>query len=170
MKSSCTVCGKHIEYEAVAAGAEIACPHCGKMTRLPAYSAAPPPLPQPMMAVPPPPASKSTGISVLLAVVIAVAVIVPIVGLLAAIAIPNFIRARHASMSNACVSNLRMIQGAKETWALENKKLTTDQPNDSDLFGETSYMRAKPVCPAGGIYTIGTVGQKAACTVPGHQL
>ena len=49
-------------------------------------------------------------------------IVVAIIGLLVAIAIPNFVRARTTSQQNACINNLRQIDGAAQTWALENKK------------------------------------------------
>src|SRR5262252_7846765 len=49
-------------------------------------------------------------------------IVVAIIGLLAAIAIPNFVKARQNSQTNACVNNLRQIDGAKQQWALENGK------------------------------------------------
>ena len=60
-------------------------------------------------------------------------IVVAIIGLLAAIAIPNFIKAREASQKNACIANLKQIDGAKNTWALEQKKVNADVPVDSDL-------------------------------------
>src|ERR1043165_482113 len=84
-------------------------------------------------------------------------IVVAIIGLLAAIAIPNFIKARQSSQTNACINNLRQIEGAKATWALENKKIGTDTPQDSDLFGTALYIRQKPGCPANGTYTLGNV-------------
>jgi prepilin-type N-terminal cleavage/methylation domain-containing protein len=49
-------------------------------------------------------------------------IVVAIIGLLAAIAIPNFVKARQNSQTNACINNLRQIDGAKQQWALENGK------------------------------------------------
>jgi prepilin-type N-terminal cleavage/methylation domain-containing protein len=95
-------------------------------------------------------------------------IVVAIIGLLAAIAIPNFIKARMASQKAACVANLRTIDGAKATWALEQKKNNSDVPTDADLFGPTSYIREKPSCPAGGTYSLNQVDQKPTCTVPDH--
>ncbi|MGZ5545111.1 MAG: type II secretion system protein, partial [Limisphaerales bacterium] len=60
-------------------------------------------------------------------------IVVAIIGLLAAIAIPNFVRARQTSQTNACINNLRLIDGAKQQWALEQKKTSTDIPVDTDL-------------------------------------
>jgi prepilin-type N-terminal cleavage/methylation domain-containing protein len=95
-------------------------------------------------------------------------IVVAIIGLLAAIAIPNFIKARQASQKAACVANLRTMDGAKATWALEQKKNNGDVPTDADLFGPTSYIREKPGCPAGGTYSLNQVDQKPTCTVPDH--
>jgi len=97
-------------------------------------------------------------------------IVVAIIGLLAAIAIPNFIKAREASQKNACIANLKQIDGAKNTWALEMKKVNGDTPNDSELFGTTLYIREKPSCPANGSYTLGVVSDKPVCTVGGHTI
>jgi hypothetical protein len=70
----------------------------------------------------------------------------------------------------ACVMNLRSIDGAKCTWALELKKQTNALPADSDLFGPALYLREKPQCPAGGIYSLRRIDQKPRCTIPGHTL
>jgi prepilin-type N-terminal cleavage/methylation domain-containing protein len=95
-------------------------------------------------------------------------IVVAIIGLLAAIAIPNFVKARQASQKSACVANLKQIEGAKATWALENKKVGTDTPTDGDLFGSTLYIREKPACPASGTYTINNVDTRPACSVAEH--
>src|SRR5437762_12705556 len=79
-------------------------------------------------------------------------IVVAIIGLLAAIALPNFVKARTVIQKNACIANLKQMDGAKASWALEQKKTTTDTPQDSDLFGSTLYIRDKPECPGGGTY------------------
>src|SRR5438874_6096847 len=81
-------------------------------------------------------------------------IVVAIIALLAAIAIPNFVKARQSSQRSACIANMKQIDGAKATWALEAKKVNSDSPFDSELFGSTLYIRAKPGCPANGTYTI----------------
>ena len=53
-------------------------------------------------------------------------IVVAIIGLLAAIAIPSFARARTTSRQNACINNLRQIDGGKDQWAIENNKVDTD--------------------------------------------
>jgi len=92
---------------------------------------------------------------------------VAMVGMLSAIAIPNFVKARATSQENACINNLRQIDGAKNEWALENNKKATDVPTKADLL---PYLRSWPVCPQGGTYTIGAVGDKPTCSIPGHEL
>ena len=99
-------------------------------------------------------------------------IVVAIIGLLAAIAIPNFVKARTASQKNACIANLKQMDGAKATWALEQKKTNTDSPDDTDLFGATQYIRDKPACPGGGTYTLDVVGTPPTCSLVanGHVL
>jgi prepilin-type N-terminal cleavage/methylation domain-containing protein len=84
-------------------------------------------------------------------------IVVAIIGLLAVIAIPNFIKARQTAQQNACYNNMRIIDGAINQWAIEAKK------NDGDAIDETTvvtYIRggSMPSCPAGGTYTVATVG------------
>jgi prepilin-type N-terminal cleavage/methylation domain-containing protein len=92
-------------------------------------------------------------------------IVVAIIGLLAAIAIPNFVKARTASQKNACMANLKQMDGAKASWALEQKKNNTDTPEDTDLFGSTLYIRDKPACPGGGTYQLKAVDAKVLCTL-----
>ena len=96
-------------------------------------------------------------------------IVVAIIGLLAAIAIPNFVKARTASQRNACMANLKQMDGAKASWALEQKKSNTDTPADADLFGATCYIRDKPVCPASGAYTLGQVDARVLCSLSTSQ-
>ena len=97
-------------------------------------------------------------------------IVLAIIGLLAAIAIPNFVKARTASQKNACIANLKQIDGAKATWALENKKVNTDTPAATELYGSSNYIRDTPGCPGGGTYTMNDVQTKPTCTVSGHTL
>ena len=84
-------------------------------------------------------------------------IVVAIIGLLAAIAIPNFVKARNSAQTNACINNLVKINGAKEQWALENKKGTNDPVRLSDL---TAYFKDNhvPASVAGETYSVTTVG------------
>jgi prepilin-type N-terminal cleavage/methylation domain-containing protein len=99
-------------------------------------------------------------------------IVVAIIGLLAAIAIPNFVKARTASQKNACIANLKQVDGAKATWALESKKVNSDVPVASDLFGPSAYIRDEPACPGGGTYSLLSVSARPTCTLStvGHTL
>lgn len=101
-------------------------------------------------------------------------IVVAIIGLLAAIAIPNFVRARTTSQKNACINNLRQLDGAKQQWALENKQQSTATPGSTSLM---PYMGrgttgSYPTCPAQGSYTIGNVATAPTCSLSanGHVL
>jgi prepilin-type N-terminal cleavage/methylation domain-containing protein len=94
-------------------------------------------------------------------------IVVAIIGLLAAIAIPNFVKARTSSQRSACIANMKQIFGAKATWALENKKNNGDTPPDDQLFGPDKYIAKKPECPAGGIYLIQQVDMDVECDKKG---
>ena len=85
-------------------------------------------------------------------------IVVAIIGLLAAIAIPNFVKARTTAQKNACINNLRQIDGAKQTWALENKAGQTTVPviaNIQPYLGRGTAGTA-PVCPADPANSFGT--------------
>ena len=88
-------------------------------------------------------------------------IVVAIIGLLAAIAIPNFVRARNTAQKNSCINNLRQIEGAKQRWALEEKKSDTDTPPDSvvGLYIKNGF----PTCPSGGTYKTGMVNEDPKC-------
>jgi prepilin-type N-terminal cleavage/methylation domain-containing protein len=93
-------------------------------------------------------------------------IVVAIIGMLAAIAIPSLMKSRNTSREKACINNLRQIDGAKERWAMENNLETGDPSVDADV---DAYMsRGRPVCPAGGTYTYQNVGTTPTCTVAGH--
>ena len=77
-------------------------------------------------------------------------IVVAIIGLLAAIAIPNFVKSRTTSQMNACINNLRLIDSSKQQWALEQRKTATDQPLGTDLQPYLGRGAAGelPSCPA----------------------
>ena len=91
-------------------------------------------------------------------------IVVAIIGLLAAIAIPNFVKARATAQKNACINNLRQIDGAKEQYALEARLTTGSAVVEADV---NQYIKgtATPVCPANGAYTYGTVGTNPVCSL-----
>lgn len=97
-----------------------------------------------------------------------------VVGLLSAIAIPNFTKPRRSPSKSSCIFNLKQIDGAVQQWALENKKTVTDTYSLSDPQ-LLAYMRGSklPVCAHGGRYTAGTnVGDLPKCSLAakGHTL
>ena len=95
-------------------------------------------------------------------------IVVAIIGLLAAIAIPNLKEAIQTAQKRACTLNQKSIDGAKTRWALENKKPVEETPTDADLFGQGSYLEHKPGCPAGGAYALKAVEEKCTCSVLAH--
>jgi prepilin-type N-terminal cleavage/methylation domain-containing protein len=98
-------------------------------------------------------------------------IVVAIIGLLAAIAIPNFVRARMTSQMNGCISNLRQIDGAAQTWGLENNKAPADTYSLDNL---TNYLGkgvagSIPTCPGNGTYMPGaTLGNPPTCSLSGN--
>jgi hypothetical protein len=101
------------------------------------------------------------------AVVVAPAVFV---GLLAGIAVPNFVKARDVSQKNVCINNLRMIDAAKAQWALEKNKSQGADVKWEDIQPFLGRGRATMRCPNGGEYTVGAVGESPTCSIPGHAL
>ena len=96
---------------------------------------------------------------------------VAVIGMMSAIAIPNFVKARSTAQHNACINNLRQLDAAANQWALEKGKKTGDACTAKDLM---PYVRLTdgqlPKCPQGGTYTIGAVGEEPKCSIPGHTL
>jgi prepilin-type N-terminal cleavage/methylation domain-containing protein len=99
---------------------------------------------------------------------IEIMIVVGIIGLLAAIAIPNFVRARTTSQQTACINNLRQIDAAAQQWALETNQPTDATPNFSNI---SSYMKHVVTCPADAAITFSTsyklqpVSQKPLCQI-----
>src|SRR5215472_9308899 len=94
-------------------------------------------------------------------------IVVAIIGLLAAIAIPNFVKARNTAQATGCINNLRQIDGAKQTWALEKGQGPDSVPQQADLLPYIKPDRNNniPGCPAGGQYTYGSVGNLPTCSL-----
>ena len=102
-------------------------------------------------------------------------IVVAIIGLLAAIAIPNFVKARETARKNTCINNLRLIDGAKQTYALEANTSVTYMPTESNIApylgraGTATYTTLKesgvycPDQPNTG-YTLNNVGTKPSCS------
>ena len=104
-------------------------------------------------------------------------VIVGLVGCgLLAVVVTNFVKVSRTPSTNACFANLKQIQGAIEQWALENKITNATQSvTVSDISGsQTNYIKQlinqELKCPAGGTYSLTTVGEDPRCSVVGHTL
>jgi prepilin-type N-terminal cleavage/methylation domain-containing protein len=96
-------------------------------------------------------------------------IVVLIIGILLAIAVPNFIKARESSRTKSCIANLKQIDAAKEQYMIDNK-VTTCPSTVSTYVGATSYIKNTPVCPAGGTYTVNDATTNPACDQSGHVL
>jgi len=85
-------------------------------------------------------------------------IVVGIIGLLVAIALPNFMKSRATSQQNACINNLRQINSAVEQWAMENGQAAGSPPpvlaTDLTPYIQLNSNSSIPSCPAGGTYTI----------------
>lgn len=92
---------------------------------------------------------------------------IAIIGMLAAVAIPNFVKARNQAQYHQCQSILKSIQGGKDVWALENKKTPDAIPTDADIFGAAKPIDTKPTCPAGGSYQLNAVRESPTCSEHG---
>jgi prepilin-type N-terminal cleavage/methylation domain-containing protein len=92
-------------------------------------------------------------------------IVVLIIGILLAIAVPNFIKARETSRAKSCVANLKQIESAKEQWAMDTKAGPSDTPVAGDLYGPTAYVKVDPECPSGGTYTIGDMSTRPTCSI-----
>lgn len=94
-------------------------------------------------------------------------IVVAIIGLLAAIAIPNFVRARETAERNACIGNLRQIQGAVQVWAIDSGSAAPTTPTLADLV--PNYIRSWPAC-RGVAYAVPEVSADPSCpnSLTGH--
>jgi prepilin-type N-terminal cleavage/methylation domain-containing protein len=93
-------------------------------------------------------------------------IVIAIMGLLMAIAVPNLVKARITSQKTACIKNLQMIDGAKETWALEAKRAAGDPSVAAEV---NNYIKGgAPICPANGKYDYNSLTMAPTCTIEGH--
>jgi type II secretory pathway pseudopilin PulG len=98
-------------------------------------------------------------------------VIVLSVGVLGAIALPNFVKARSTSCANACINNLRQIDAAINQFALEHhltNGASINYPDDLTPYIKLNKAGSIPPCPDGGKYFVGKVGDAPACSLGGN--
>ncbi len=113
------------------------------------------------------PKNRKTGFTL-----VEIMIVVLIIGILLAIAIPNFVSAREASRAKACVGNLKQIDSATQQWCMDNKKSTstygTGPVIGTDLVKTdgTGYLRSTPNCPSGGTEAVAaSIGANPTCTI-----
>ena len=96
-------------------------------------------------------------------------IVVAIIGLLAAIAIPNFIKARETAQKNACIANLKQIQGAAQVWAIDTGAASDASATSAVLV--PNYLKAWPKCGTAS-YAATTVNATPACpnSTAGHTI
>jgi len=102
---------------------------------------------------------------------VSIALAVVLIPMMLAIAVPNFVKARQSAQVQFCINNLRRIDSAKQSWALEKNKTSEDIPSAEDLdayLGKQSFGALH--CPSGGTYSINKVGEPPTCTIPNHRL
>lgn len=96
---------------------------------------------------------------------------VTIIGMLAALAIPAFTRARAAAQEETCIANLRTVSGAKQQWGLENFEPADAEPGTDDLNPYIKGGTAKCYCPAnpqrdfGSSYAINDLATDPTCKI-----
>ena len=101
-------------------------------------------------------------------------IVVAIIAILAAIAIPNFVKYRNESQKNSCISNQASIKTAMENWAAEPSHAgKTPTATDIAPTDGTGYLKSMPVCPkTGAAYTLGkdeaTGAMTATCAEKDH--
>jgi hypothetical protein len=95
---------------------------------------------------------------------VGIGLMVVMIPLYAAIAIPSFVRARQTAQLNSCVNNMRQLDGATRQWAIENNATTGTSVTAEDL---SAYLRRTPECPAGGSYAYPSVGTEPSCSLHG---
>lgn len=128
---------------------EVKCPSCGTSINVP---------------------EKKTGlywgIGCLVAAV-TIPFVVAVIGLLAAIAIPSFIRARDTSQLNACLNNMRIIDAAKNQCALARTYKAGETVSEQDVSPYLKNGFSSLLCPKNGRYTTNPIGKDPECSVHG---
>ena len=87
-----------------------------------------------------------------------------IISILLAIAMPNFFRAREAAQASSCLKNLRTIDQAVDSWAIDCRVVNGASTSLTYL---SPYFRSNPACPASGIYSVTNIGISPTCSVGG---
>jgi prepilin-type N-terminal cleavage/methylation domain-containing protein len=99
---------------------------------------------------------------------IEIMIVVCLIGMLVAIAVPYYSKARDQSQRQACLNNLTQISGAKDRYALENGKVNGDTVTQDEI--DPYFLKKWEECPAGGVYTINAIGTDPECNIPSHSI
>ena len=109
---------------------------------------------------------KSAGFTL-----VEIMIVVLIIGILLAIAIPNFVQARESSRARACVANLKQIDSAKQQYLMTNNVSAFTSATGTGVAGDTlgglapTFIRQAPKCPAGGTYTTNNESTSPSCSL-----
>jgi hypothetical protein len=177
-RMTCNQCGQHIEFPAESEGATIPCPHCGKdllLYRGVRAVGQAPATPAPLVYHQQPTPRRGGNTVVVLGFVACFIIILLMGGF---ICFQSFVIAKSkqslkvasvALQQDTCINNLRQIDAAVNQFALEHGKTSGSDVTVDDL---TPYLpkNVLPVCPSGGSYTIGKVGEIPKCSIAGHEL
>ncbi len=93
-------------------------------------------------------------------------IVVLIIGILLGIAVPSWMKIRQTTRIKACHENLRLVDNAKQQWAMDQGKEATDIADSTELAPE--YIKEFPTCPEGGAYTIGPHSTPSSCSIHGQ--
>ena len=85
-------------------------------------------------------------------------IVVAIIGILAAIAIPNFVKNRTEAQRKTCIANMRLMVTSAENWRTENHMELIGTDWKVKLLGPDNYIKTEPHCPSGGTYTVEVSG------------
>jgi len=80
-------------------------------------------------------------------------IVVAIIAILAAVAIPNFMTYRKTSQQNACKANMKQILSAIEAYQVKNEGKTPSALANLTIKSEGGFLKSVPKCPLGGSYT-----------------
>ena len=92
-----------------------------------------------------------------------VMIVICILGLIIAVALPNFLRARREASAKLCLVNLKQIEAAKERWSFSSGAALDEEIYMTDLVPD--FIKSPPSCPCEGVYTIGTITEEPTCSI-----